>query len=53
MSKIYKVRLFDGKIIENNKDYEYVGNIIVKKSNLGVEDLLNNMVINHLFHEKI
>lgn len=48
MSKIYKVRLFDGKIVENNKDYELVGYIIVKKSNLGVEDLLTGYKLNVL-----
>lgn len=40
MSSFYKVRLFDGKIVSGNKDYELVGNIIVKKSRLGYFDLL-------------
>lgn len=40
MSKIYKVRLFDGKIVNGQKDYEYVGNIIVKKNQSGVTELL-------------
>ena len=48
MSKIYKVRLFDGKIVETYKDYELVGYNIVKKSNLGVEDLLTGYKLNVL-----
>ena len=40
MSSFYKVRLFDGKIVSGNKDYELVDNIIVKKSILGYFDLL-------------
>lgn len=38
MSKFYKVRLFDGKIVSGKRDYELVDSIIVKKT---VLDILN------------
>lgn len=40
MANFYKVRLYDGFSKNGNKDYEFVGNIIVKKSNLCYFDLL-------------
>lgn len=40
MVKLYKVRLFDGRIVSGNKDYELVGDIIVKKTSFGYVDLL-------------
>lgn len=43
MSKIYKVRLFDGRIVNGQKDYEYVGNIIVKKNQSGVTGTINRI----------
>ena len=40
MSKIYKVRLYDGFYKNGRKDYQLVGNIIVKKTTIGVFDVL-------------
>lgn len=40
MSKIYKVRLFDGFSKNGNNEYELVGDIIVKKNARGVFDVL-------------
>lgn len=40
MSKFYKVRLFDGKIVSGKKDYELVDSIIVKKNSTGYFELL-------------
>lgn len=40
MSKIYKVRLFDGFSKAGKNEYELVGDIIVKKNARGVFDVL-------------
>ena len=45
MSKLYKVRLYDGFTKNCNYDYELVGEIIIKKTPIGVFDLLTGFKI--------